>query len=118
MLVDDEKDIVYVLHRGLQLKGFEVDSFIDPKQAAEKFKPELYDVVVTDINMPQMDGFELYHKIREKDPHVKIYFLCAFDAYEREVREKFPNSALTGFIRKPITYGSLIDHLMKHEAYR
>jgi len=66
LLVDDESDIVSVLKQGLKLKGFEVDEFTDPRKALEQFKPDYYDLVVSDVKMPIMNGFQLCRKIREK----------------------------------------------------
>jgi DNA-binding response OmpR family regulator len=104
LLVDDEHDIVQVLKTGLQLKGFEVDGFTDPRQAVAQFQPDSYDLVLADIRMPEMDGFEVYRRLREKDADIKIYFLSAFDVYERQVKEMFPDPSLVEFIRKPINY--------------
>jgi CheY-like chemotaxis protein len=48
------------------------------------FKPDYYDLVILDIMMPKMDGFELYEKIKEKDDKVKICFLTASELYYEE----------------------------------
>lgn len=64
LLVDDEPDIVSVLKQGLKLKGFVVDGSTDPLKALEKFQPDYYDIVVSDIKMPIINGFQLCRKIR------------------------------------------------------
>ena len=118
LLIDDEHDIVQVLKAGLRLNGFEVDGFTDPRQAVEQFHAEAYDVILSDIRMPGMDGFEVYRRIREKDANIKIYFLSAFDAYENQVKELFPDQSLVEFIRKPINYKVLAQRLMKDPHLR
>lgn len=67
LIVDDEPDIISVLKEGLKLKGFEVDGFTDPRKALEQFKPNSYDIVVSDIKMPHINGFQLCRKIKEKE---------------------------------------------------
>jgi DNA-binding response OmpR family regulator len=113
LLVDDEPDIVSVLKQGLKLKGFEVDGFTDPRKALEQFKPDYYDLVVTDIKMPIMNGFQLCRKIREQDESVRFYFLSAFDIYAKEAETMFPTLGSKCFIKKPIRYEDLAAILMQ-----
>jgi two-component system, OmpR family, response regulator ChvI len=56
--VDDEPDLTQVSTLALEYRGFKVDSFNDPQKALSKYKPGLYDLVILDIKMPKMDGFE------------------------------------------------------------
>ena len=77
LVVDDEQDIILPLHHLFQENGFEVVSFHDPLLALKRFKPHYYDLVILDIKMPQMNGFELYRQIRRKDNGVKVCFLTA-----------------------------------------
>jgi DNA-binding response OmpR family regulator len=77
LLIDDEGDIIFTIKKILEDNGFEVDSFYDPILTLNNYKVNFYDLVILDIKMPKMDGFELYLKIREKDPNVKICFLTA-----------------------------------------
>ena len=74
-LVDNEIDITYALENALENYGFKVDSFNDPILALDNYQTNFYDLVILDIKMPKMDGFELYIKLRKKDPKVKICFL-------------------------------------------
>jgi two-component system, OmpR family, response regulator ChvI len=60
MVVDDEPDVTFTLQTGLEDGGFDVDAFIDPEVVLSSFKPGLYDLVLIDIMMPEMDGFALY----------------------------------------------------------
>jgi DNA-binding response OmpR family regulator len=59
--------------------GFDVDTFDDPLQALSNFRPNSYDLVVLDIALPNMNGFELYKKMKNIDSKVRVCFLSAFD---------------------------------------
>lgn len=111
-LVDDELDISYTLSAVLQDNGFEADSFTDPVLALTNYKTDFYDLIILDIKMPVMDGFELCKKIREMDPKVKICFLTASEMFYEEYREEiFQLSGKIGeefFIQKPTKNEDLI----------
>jgi DNA-binding response OmpR family regulator len=74
LLIDDELDITLTIKGILQDAGFKVDAFNDPLLVLNNYKASFYDLVILDIKMPKMDGFELYVKIREKDPKAKVCF--------------------------------------------
>ncbi|MGA7603353.1 MAG: response regulator [Nitrososphaeraceae archaeon] len=111
MLVDDEADILWLFKMILESEArLKVDSFSDPIVALENFRPGLYDLLLIDIAMPKMNGFELYDKIRELDKKVKISFVTASEMFYEEMRrEAFPEFDTTiCFIRKPIANPDLI----------
>ena len=60
LLIDDEPDITFTIKDILEDHGFQVDSFTDPILALNSYKSNFYDLVILDIKMPKMDGFELY----------------------------------------------------------
>jgi DNA-binding response OmpR family regulator len=62
MIVDDEQDITAIFKIGLEKNQFIVTTFNDPFEALSKFKPLLYDLLILDIRMPGMNGFQLYKK--------------------------------------------------------
>jgi CheY-like chemotaxis protein len=62
LLVDDEYDVILVTKVVLEKNGFKVDSFTDASEALENFTTGLYDLVILDVKMPEMDGFYLYDK--------------------------------------------------------
>jgi CheY-like chemotaxis protein len=115
LLVDDEPDVIYTIKNILEDNGFQVDAFNDPIIALKSYTANLYDLVILDIKMPKMDGFELYTKIREKDPKVKICFLTASEMYYekfRKARSEF--GRIIGedcFIQKPIKNEDLVKKL-------
>ncbi len=90
LVVDDEPDITASLKNGLQRKGFEVDTYNDPTDALSNFKPDAYDLLLIDIRMPKMNGFEVYYD---------------------EFKKMFPNLEVKCFIRKPITINDLVLHI-------
>ena len=86
LLVDDEADIIFTMKDILEEEGFKVDTFNDPTIALDSYRSNLYDLVILDIKMPKMDGFQLYTKISEKDHKVKICFLTASEMYYEKFR--------------------------------
>jgi DNA-binding response OmpR family regulator len=98
----------------LEYHGFKVDSFNDPQEALSKFKPGSYDLIILDIKMPKMDGFELYHEIKKKDNNAKVCFLTASELYYEEFRKK-EYCALDRnlFIQKPIDNEDLVKEINK-----
>jgi DNA-binding response OmpR family regulator len=115
LLIDDEPDITYTIKNNLEDAGFKVDSFTDPILALNQYKSNFYDLVILDIKMPKMDGFELYIKLREKDPKVKICFLTASELFYEEYRkirsEWEKKIGEEYFIQKPIKIKDLIKHI-------
>ena len=116
LLIDDEPDITFTIKNILEDNGFKVDSFTDPTIALESYKINFYDLVILDIKMPKMNGFQLYTKIKEKDPKIKICFLTAGEMFHEEFRKVTPQfgSRIIGkecFIQKPIKNEDLIKQL-------
>lgn len=109
LVVDNERDITVALQVGLEDNGFDVDTFTDPSLALKRFKPSLYDLVLIDIVMPDIDGFELYERLKIIDPDVKVCFLTASEMYHEEFR-KAEHCALDKdlFLQKPISTDNLI----------
>ena len=105
LIVDDEPDITIALKMYLELQGFHVDTFTDPVYALAQFKAGFYQLLILDIKMPEMNGFELYTEIKKKDETVKVFFLTAlsemrdYDAFKKDV---FPKEGERYFIAKPI----------------
>jgi DNA-binding response OmpR family regulator len=98
----------------LEHYGFEVNTFNDPKEALSNYKPGYYDLVILDIKMPEMDGFELYHEIKKKDANAKVCFLTASELYYEEFRKKEYYALDKGlFIRKPIDNDELVSEVQK-----
>ena len=114
LIVDDEPDLTKISVMALKHYGYNVDAFNDPKEALSKYKPGSYDLIILDIKMPKMDGFELYQEIKKKDNNAKICFLTASELYYEKFRKK-EFSALDKdlFIRKPIGNEELVTQINK-----
>jgi DNA-binding response OmpR family regulator len=103
LVVDDEADLTMLFGLALEHHGFKVDTFTDPQRALSNYKPSYYDLVILDITMPKMDGFQLYDEIKKKDQKAKVCFLTASDLYYEEFRKKDYNAIDKNlFLRKPI----------------
>jgi DNA-binding response OmpR family regulator len=114
LIVDDESDVNLTLKMVLEENGFKVDSFTDPLLALENFKGEsdLYDMLILDIRMPDMNGFELYKEIKKIDDKVKVCFLTAGEMdYEQFEKDLFSALDENCFIQKPIQNETLIKRL-------
>jgi DNA-binding response OmpR family regulator len=114
LIVDDEPDLTQVSTLALEYHGFKVDSFNDPQEALSKYAPGLYDLVILDVKMPKMSGFELYHEIKKKDNNAKVCFLTASELYYEEFRKrKYCALDRNLFIRKPIENEELVKEINK-----
>jgi response regulator RpfG family c-di-GMP phosphodiesterase len=115
MFVDDEKDILSTVKRGLESNNaFTVDTFSGGEsalQALESHPENYYDLVITDIRMPKMNGFELYRRIKEKNHSMKIAFITAFEINKEEFNKVMPSVNVIDFISKPLSVSSLITKL-------
>ncbi|WP_415280726.1 response regulator [Candidatus Nitrososphaera sp. FF02] len=108
LVVDDEPDIASAMKIGLQDYEFYVDVSNDPIQVLKSYIPGSYDLLILDIKMPKMNGFELFKEIKKKDENVKVCYLTAFEVYYEEFKKAFPDIDVTHFIRKPISMSDLV----------
>lgn len=113
LIVDDEPDITFVFKIGLEDNGFVVDTFNDPQLAISNFKTNLYDLLLIDIGIPKMNGFELYREIRKIDDKVKACFFTASEAYYMDLVKKYQMSHVNCFITKPIAIEELVKRISK-----
>jgi DNA-binding response OmpR family regulator len=112
LAVDDEPDITRLCSLALEYYGFKVDTFNDSEKALSSFKPDYYDLVILDIKMPKMDGFELYGELKKKDNDAKVCFLTASELYYEEFRRKEYHALDKNlFIRKPIDNEDLVKEI-------
>jgi len=112
--VDDEKDIGRTFKMILENYGFEIDFFTDPAMALETFKPNLYDLTILDIKMPEINGFELYDKLKSRDPKIKTLFITALSylkAYNTQSGKVYPLKGERHFIKKPVSNKELLEQV-------
>jgi two-component system catabolic regulation response regulator CreB/two-component system response regulator ChvI len=112
LLVDDETDVLDSVRLGLESKGFQVDAFDDPLKALHSFRKGVYEIVLLDIRMPHMNGFQLYTEIRKRDEKVRVRFFTAFEVYREEFKKAFPELDERRFIQKPTTLDALTKTLL------
>jgi CheY-like chemotaxis protein len=115
LVVDDESDMTLLFKMALEADGlYNVDAFNDPKIALSNFKASFYDLVILDIKMPEMDGFDLYQEMKKIDSKVKICFLTASEMYYEEFRkEAYCTLNKEIFLRKPIENEDLLNKINK-----
>jgi DNA-binding NtrC family response regulator len=111
LIVDDEIDITLAFKKGLESNGFMVDIYNDPVTALLNFKSDFYDLILVDVRMPKMNGFELYQEIEKVDKKSKVCFITAFEVYYHALREIFPTLEVSCFIRKPIEIDDLVKRI-------
>ena len=116
-IVDDEPDITLSFKMILEGNGFKVDTYNDPFHATRNFKAGSYDLVILDIRMPKMDGFQLYEELKKIDEKVKVVFITAFDINYEGLRKMYPELRIDSFVRKPVDSEYLIN-VVKDELLR
>jgi CheY-like chemotaxis protein len=117
LIVDDDVDVTITLKAVVEdsnnsvdvNKRIEVYTSNDPIEALSDFKPNFYDLLLVDINMPYMNGFELCEKILAIDINVRICFMSTGEINREALREIYPTRQEGCFIRKPVS----IDYLVK-----
>jgi DNA-binding response OmpR family regulator len=104
LIVDDDHDILLTFKTALEASNeFDVDTFTDPVEFLSSFKAGLYNLLIIDIRLPKMDGFELYDKINEIDNKAKVCFMSAYEINYKALRAIFPSPDIDEcFIRKPV----------------
>ena len=104
LVLYDEFDILTTIKSFLQKHGFHVYAFTDPHLALEHFQinATIYYLIISDIRMPQMNGFEFIKKVKEIKPKVKVFFMTTFEINDNEFRRVLPSMKIDEFIQKPI----------------
>ena len=123
LIVDDDTDITFTYKLGLEryYEGYEDDNenkirfqvytYNNPLAALSEFKPNFYDLLLIDINMPDMNGLEYCQKILELDVNVRVCFMTAGESNIEALREVYPNVSLGCFIQKPVSIEYLVKRL-------
>lgn len=111
MLVDDDKDILQIVRMGLEDAGFEVHGFSDPVEALNHIEKGCKDckVLVSDVRMPKINGFQLVRKVREARPEMKVIMMTAFEMNKSEFEVVFPSLRVHTVIRKPFAPSKLAE---------
>jgi len=120
LIVDDDADVTVTFKAVIEENNnhndannrIEVYTSNDPVIALSEFKPNFYDLLLADINMPHMNGFELCEKILAIDINVKVCFMSSVEINREALREIYPALSLGCFIRKPVTMDYLVKRIM------
>ena len=117
LIVDDEVDITTIFKLALERVNLHVDVYNDPLLALSDYKAGMYDLLLFDIRMPGMNGFELYKKIKDieeeekkvKNGKPRVCFITAYEEFRSEFKETFPTvEEVDCFLKKPIPMPDLI----------
>ena len=116
LLVDDDTDILLTFKNGSRRNvqntivegvNLQVDTFADPKEALTSFKAGVYNLLLLDIRMPNINGFELYEALKKIDDKPKVCFITAYELYYDALKKDFPELDVGCFIKKPISIEDL-----------
>ena len=109
LVVDDNSDIVLTLRVGLESDPtMQVFGFDNPVTALVEFKPNFYDLLLIDVNMPLLDGFQLAQNLLRRDLNVRVCFMTSGEINMDAAREVHPLKSIGCFIKKPISAEQLI----------
>jgi DNA-binding response OmpR family regulator len=116
LIIDDDQDITFTFKRGLEAENqysggkifFQVYAYHDPLLALSEFKPNFYDLLLVDVNMPKVNGFEFSEKILKLDVNVRVCYISAGEMNIEALREQYPTLSIGCFMKKPITIENLV----------
>ena len=106
LLAEDEIDLNNVITRYLKKNGYSVDSVLDGEEALDYLEYGEYDLVILDIMMPKVDGFEVIKKLRDKGNHTSVLMLTARDSADDKV--KGLDLGADDYIVKPFDFNELL----------
>ena len=111
LVVDDEPNIRELLSTSLRFAGFEVVSYDNGLSAYQRLREEPFELLLTDIVMPEMDGIELARRASELDPDIKIMFITGFAAVALNADSAAPKHAKV--LSKPVHLRDLVNEVQK-----
>ena len=115
LVLDDELEIVSLIKHFLQRHGYHVFGFTNPMLAIEHFilNSRNYSLIICDLRMPTMNGFECVKKMRELVPSIKVILMSAFDINDPLYMTLSSSLKINGFIQKPFSLEEVISIIMK-----
>jgi signal transduction histidine kinase len=101
LVIDDEPDVLKMLQRALLLEDYEVFVSTNGEQAMAKLQETPFDLVITDIRMPGMNGLEVIHRVKAFDPSIEIIVLSGYATLENAI-ESLKEGGAFHFVMKPL----------------
>lgn len=116
LLVDDERLPLEDMRQALEPAGFSIDITTDPCEALKMYRRKRYNVVVSDVRMPGMDGITLLKKLREEDPGARVIIVTAYG--DLDTAKAAINNRAYAFFGKPVSFPELIEtlHSIPHDT--
>ncbi len=111
LLAEDDQDMRRFLSKALRNAGFDVASFDNGKAAYQRLREEPFELLLTDIVMPEMDGIELARKATELDPDIKVMFITGFAAVALNPDNNAPQQAKV--LSKPFHLKELVNEVQR-----
>ena len=109
LLAEDDDDMRGFLTRALKNAGYEVVAYDNGRSAYERLREEPFELLLTDIVMPEMDGIELARRATEIDPALKVMFITGFAAVALNAAEQAPKEAK--ILSKPFHLRDLVSEV-------
>jgi len=113
LVVDDSRTMRDMVSYTLSNAGLEVLEAVDGQIALSVLESERVNLIITDINMPNLDGIDLIKEIRKNPVHIAIPILCLTTEQDPEIKEKAKSAGATGWIEKPFSPERLIQTVKK-----
>jgi len=112
MIVDNEPDTVKMVKTMLEMEGFKVTPAYSGKECLKKLKMEKFDLVILDIMMPEMSGWDVFERIRKKDKKTPIMFLTVMFAPKDRIK-KLKKNGVCAYVTKPFGARELVNTVKK-----
>ncbi|AFU57222.1 MAG: response regulator [Nitrososphaera sp.] len=116
MIIDDEPDVVAAIQNSLKNNGYKANGFTDSRKALEEFRnnSQEYALIISDIRMPGMSGFDLARRAKGTRPDVPIVLMSAFEINKPEFSSLFPSMSVSELVTKPMTKALLLAMVRKY----
>lgn len=111
LYVDDEPDLLFSLGELLKHYGFNVTNCASSDEAIRKFKLEEFELLLTDVKLPELGGYGLYRELHALRPRIKVCFFTGYAEYGEQFRSEFPTMDERCFVTKPISPRQLADRI-------
>ena len=109
LVIDDSRTIRQLVHHTLDTAGFSVVTADDGEEGVETFQGDRFDAVITDINMPKLDGFGVIEAIRTGTSNKKVPILVLTTESSPEFKDRAKNLGATGWIVKPFDDKQMVE---------